>query len=192
MLTVRTMKCAALTSIFFCGLCFGQDAPPTHPKPPVPSGIVEAVIGSGDLKPARFAQVLAVPAQVAGRLETAVERVSGVIEDARAKAERGTATDLVELQCVAALIQIEPALAKLRQSANENPSAGVVVADADELGEFTLNGLNKEPYKIFAIGKIGMNAAIWIVDFDPSGQPGRIKMVKARLACYDPNGYFKP
>jgi hypothetical protein len=90
------------------------------------------------------------------------------------------------------LIQIEPALAKLRQSANENPSAGVVVADADELGEFTLNGLNKEPYKIFAIGKIGMNAAIWIVDFDPSGQPGRIKMVKARLACYDPNGYFKP
>jgi hypothetical protein len=197
MITTRLLKFGSLASLYFWGFCFAQQktsSPDAQVNAGTTSGIVEAVIGNGDLKPARFAQVVAVPTQTATDLKKAVSSISDVIDNARTKAQEGPQASMVELQCVVALMKIKPSLSALKQAANGNPnnSQGIVVADADEMGEFTLKGLSKQPYTIFATGKIGMNAALWLVDLAPSGQPDRLKLVRPQLACYDPNGLYKP
>jgi hypothetical protein len=197
MATTHLLKLASLTSLCFWSFCLAQQktsVPDAQLNAGITSGIVEAAIGNGDLKPARFAHVVAVPTQAAGDLKKAVGSISDVIDNARAKAQEGPQASMVELQCVGALMKIKPALETLRQAANGNPnnSQGVVFADADEMGEFTLRGLSKQSYTIFATGKVGMNAALWLVDLAPSEQSDRLKMARPQLGCYDPNGLYKP
>ena len=42
------------------------------------------------------------------------------------------------------------------------------------------------------MGKIGMNAAVWFVDIAQADHSERIKLVRPRIACYDPNAKFQP
>ncbi len=175
-------------------LCFWPFAFAQQEAPAPVAGIVEAEIGNGDLKPARFAQVVAMPTRAAADMRKAVDVVSSVVDDARAKAEEGPQRDMVELQCVAGMNKLKPAFVALKQAAVSDPSnsQGIVAADADEMGEFTLKGLTKQPYTVFATGKIGMNAAIWFVDLAPSEQSSRLKMARPQVTCYDPHGDYRP
>jgi hypothetical protein len=155
---------------------------------------VEAMIGSGDLKPARFAKVFAIPTQSANQVKDAIVSVAEALDDARSKAESISpeSADMIDIQCLIALTQLKPALIKLGHAADANPSKGIVVTDADEMGEFKLNGLVDQPYTVFAMGKIGMNAAVWFVDIAQADHSERIKLVRPQIACYDPNAKFQP
>jgi hypothetical protein len=152
------------------------------------------MIGSGDLKPARFAKVLAIPTQSANQMKSAIVSLSEALDDARTKARRVSqeSANLVDVQCLIALTQLKPALLKLGQAADANPSKGIVVTDADEMGEFKLNGLVDQPYTVFAMGKIGTNAAVWFVDIALADRSERIKLVRPQIACFDPNADFRP
>lgn len=185
--------CVALAfgSVLPCGL--SQSTAPVSPSTSDrTTGIVEAVIGNGDLKPARFAQIIAVPASLATDIKAAVSTMADAVEKARAGAKSGPETNLIEAQCVAAMLQVRPAITRLSEVGHANPQSGVISTEADELGEFSLTALRDDTYVIFATGKIGMNAAIWLVDIAPSARSERIKLVRPQLACYDPNGLYKP
>lgn len=162
------------------------------------NGIVEAVIGNGDLKPARFAQVVAVPTKAAEDMKNAVGLVSNAVDSARSKADLpyhdSLDAELVEQQCVMGMIAIKPSFSTLRKLAADNPNnaQGVVSADADEMGEFKLKGMVAQPYTIFATGKVGMNVALWFVDIPIAGQSDRVKLTRPQITCYDPKGRYKP
>jgi hypothetical protein len=188
------VKSSVLLSALIWSLGIGQQPTPTQPSQRSTSGIVEAVIGNGDLKPARFAHVVAVPAGIAGDFKSAVGSMSKAIDDLRAGPKGGKYPypEEIELQCVKALIKVEQSLAILRKSAKDDPDKGVILADADELGEFNLSGLGDGAYTVVATGKVGLNGAFWLVELEPSGQSKRIKMTRPQFACYDPDGLFKP
>lgn len=139
------MKLRALCIAFVLGSVLpvgaSQSAAPAAPiASDHASGIVEAMIGNGDLKPARFAQVIAVPASLAGDIKTAIGTMADLVDKARVGAKQGPDTDLIEMQCVAGLLQIRPAITRLSQIGNANTQSGVIATDADELGEFFFNG----------------------------------------------------
>jgi hypothetical protein len=193
---VTMLKSAGLAYVFLWQLGLGQQTTSMQQGSTTTSGIVEAVMENGDLKPARFAHVVAMPTERSGNFKAAVGALSKGVDDARATALKsivpGPAGNVVETQCVLALMQIESSFIALRQSANDDPDKALVFSDADELGEFKLDGLAKRPYTILAIGKIGMNDALWLMDLEPSEKSGQLKMVRPQLACSDPNGSYKP
>lgn len=164
-------------------LCSAQTTTP--PTSGVTSGIVEAVIGNGDLVPARFAKIYALPGESAAGVRAILQQFSDALKAARANAHNQPARDLVEIQCVKGLIQIQPKFVLLGQA------PGSIAAGADELGEFTLKSLLNQTYTVFAIGRAGMNAALWIEDLTAAKQPERLKLTKPSISCYDPDAYFK-
>jgi hypothetical protein len=151
-------------------VCFGQQNDSTTDRQPTKdtmAGVVEAEIGSGDLKLGRFAQIIAIPAPAAAQIKAALVRTSDVLNQERSKALDQLGQDNLELACIKGVITFAPAFVSARQAGASNPSARVVQSDADELGEFTLKGLAPNtPYTVIAIGKTGMNDAIWLADFD--------------------------
>lgn len=83
---------------------------------------------------------------------------------------------------------------RLYETAKANPgnSAGIMATDADENGDFHISGLRDAPYTVVAIGRVGMNAAFWMVDIPESALSNPIKMAKPNIGCYDPDSQFKP
>jgi hypothetical protein len=171
-----------------------SSAAQTQPDLQTTSGIVEAEIANGDLKPARFAKIFALPTQSADSMKNAILNVSGVLNEQRSKANDPSEKELIEIECLKGLVQLRPVFEKLKQAAleNQNKPGGPIFTESDELGEFQLKGINSAPYTVFAIGKFGMNAGIWFLDSAPSSQPDRLKLTRPQVACYDPNGYFEP
>jgi hypothetical protein len=168
-----------------CSLADAQSPDRTPPPSGVTVGIVEAVIGSGDLVPARFARILALSTEKAAVLKPLLQSFSDAVEEARAKARNDPQKRLAELECVKGLIQLLPGLVATERV------PGTVATDADETGEFKLKGLLNQTYTVFATGRVGMNAGLWWQDLTPSEQPDRLKLTKPRIACYDPDAFFK-
>lgn len=178
-MTIRINHTATL-SLLLCSLAGAQSTDKTPPPSGVTAGIVEAVIGNGDLLPARFAKILALPSDKAASTKSALQTVSNYVDELRAKD-----SSIGEAGCIQALITLKPSIVAARGS------SGALAADADETGEFTLRGLLNQTYTVIAIGRFGMNAALWLEDLAPSKQADRLKLVRPIISCYDPNSYFK-
>ena len=116
-------------------------------------------------------------------VKSTLQALSDALRELRAKAYSEPDKALVEVECVKALIQIRPAFVAL---ATEGSSA----TDADETGEFKLKGLLDQPYTVLAIGRVGMNAGLWLDDLPPSARHDRLRLVKPTIACYDPSHFF--
>jgi len=161
------------------------------------SGIVEAVIGNGDLKPARFAKLFVIPAQNSDQARGGILNFAKTVEDARMAAQRqegpvGPEGDMVEIQCLAGLIKIRLSLITTSINASESSetSQNLMEFDADELGKFQLKGIKSDSFIIVAVGKVGMNGAIWISETETVSQPNEIKLSQPVLSCYDAQGVF--
>ena len=135
------------------------DAPVVHsPAINATHGIVEAEIGSGDLKPARFAKLLVIPADKAGPVVDGINQVGAAADTGRRKADNDPERSMVEIECLKALVQLKVALVTAGINASSNPSQGILAVDADESGQFSFTETKPEPFVIIAIGKAGMNA----------------------------------
>jgi hypothetical protein len=82
--------------------------------------------------------------------------------------------NLVEIECAKGLIRIRPIL--------EGTGKPTI---ANELGEFQLQ-VPKQPYTVIAIGRVGMNAALWVGDL--ASDQSVLKLARPTVACYDPSG----
>ena len=160
-------------------------------------GIVEAVIGNGDLKPARFAKIFVIPAQNADQAKSGILNLARTLEDARTAARRqegpnGPEGSMVEIECLAGLIKIRLSLitGSINASANPETSQNLVAFDADELGKFQLKGIKSDSFIVVAVGKVGMNGAIWVSETESASQPNEIKLSQPLLSCYDAQGVF--
>jgi hypothetical protein len=176
---------------------------PNAPNSPTPgdsgitSGVVEAEIGNGDLKPARFAKLFVIPAQNADQAKSGILNLAKVLEDARATARRqegpnGPGGSLVELECLKGLVNIRLSLitGSINASASPETSQNLVEIDADELGKFQLKGIKSDSFIVVAVGKVGMNGAIWVSETEAVSQPNEIKLSQPVLSCYDAQGVF--
>jgi hypothetical protein len=163
------------------------------PKPIQASGIVEAVIGSGDMKLGRFARILFIPTASAGNVKSAVGEAQQLL-GSKLQSQDDTQQQIGEMFCTPFLLRIRQPMDRLYETAKSNPgnSAGIMATDADENGEFHISGLRDVPYTVVAIGRVGMNAAFWMVDVPESSLSKPIKLVKPNIGCYDPNSQFKP
>lgn len=156
-----------------------------QPPPEVTVGIVEALIGNGDLIPARFAKIFVLPTDKAASLSPSLQALSAATDQLRAQLRNDKG--LAELECTKALIQTGPMLLGILAK------LGAVVTDADEAGEFRVNGLRADQgYTVYAIGRAGMNVAVWQQELTPSNRTDRVKLAQPQIACYDPDGFFKP
>jgi hypothetical protein len=158
------------------------------PSPPtVPTGIVEAEIGSGDLKPARFANLFVIPADKAGPIIKGIDDLRRVKDNAMPEVGDFWGRQVVEGQCLIALTQFSIAMLKGSAHAGENPETAqnLFLLNADEEGHFTLAGVRSERFVIIGIGKVGMNAAIWISDPITMKESTEIKLTQPTLSCYD-------
>lgn len=162
-------------------------------------GIVEAELVNGDLKPARFAKVYAIPADSPVRLKNAVAFKSAIasiaqtLDDTQKKiAALGLEQTIVEPLCTASLNTIRTQTLQAEKAANDTSSnsSGIIATSADEMGEFTLKEMNSGPYVIFAIGKVGVNSAIWLADSTSFDAGQKLKLTKPEISCYDPT--FQP
>ena len=174
--------------------CSAQTASASVTPPPnATTGIVEAVMANGDLKPARFAQVYAIPLDSAADIKKIVGSVSSAIDSLRTAAagQPQAASQIAEAQCVTALVAVKPTLEALRGPGSNTPPSGIVAVDADEMGEFTLRGLTDQTYTVIAIGKAGNNAGIWLVDLTFSDQANKLKLVRPVIACYDQSNLYR-
>jgi hypothetical protein len=161
----------------------------------IASGIVEAEIGNGDLKPARFAKLFVIPAQNADQARSGILNLAKVLEDARTAARRqegpsGPEGSMVEIQCLAGLIKIRLSLitGSINASASPETSQNLVEIDADELGKFQLKGIKSDSFIVVAVGKVGMNGAIWVSETETASQPKEITLSQPVLSCYDAQG----
>jgi len=161
----------------------------------IASGVVEAEIGNGDLKPARFAKLFVIPAQNADQARSGILNLAKVLEDARAAARRqegpsGPEGSMVEIQCLTGLIKIRLSLitGSLNASASPETSQNLVEIDADELGKFQLKGIKSDSFIVVAVGKVGMNGAIWVSEAETASQPKEITLSQPVLSCYDSQG----
>ena len=175
------------------------DAPNSHTLSDagITSGVVEAEIGNGDLKPARFAKIFVIPAQNADQAKSGILNLARTLEDARTDAVRqqgpgGPASSLVEMQCLAGLIKIRLSLitAGINAAASPETSQNIVPFDADEQGHFQLKGIKADSFIVIAVGKVGMNAAIWLSETETANQPNEITLSQPVLSCYDAQGVF--
>lgn len=157
------------------------------------SGIVEAVIGNGDMKVARFARLLFIPTASASDLKNALAQAKDLL-DSKQQSQDDVQRQIGQAACVSVLLQIRRPIDRLYDNAKANPnnSQGISSTDANEEGEFQISGLHDVPYTVIALGKVGMNAALWTIDISESTLSARIKLVKPSIACYDPNSQFKP
>ena len=162
------------------------------------SGIVEAELVNGDLKPARFAKVYAIPADTPVRLKNAEDiksiyaSIAQTLDDTQKKmAALGLDQTIVEPLCTASLNTIRTQMLQLDNAAKDTSSnSGVIATSADEMGEFTLKGMNSGPYVIFAIGKVGLNSAVWVADSTSFDSGRKLKLTGPEISCYDPT--FQP
>jgi hypothetical protein len=166
-----------------------SDSLNTHPpSPPMsPTGIVEAEIGSGDLKPARFANIFVIPADRAGPIIKAIDDIRDAIDEAKKKAGWDTERQVIEQQCLIGLTQVGIAMLKASADAGGNPETAqnLFQLNANEEGRFTLAGVRSERIVIIAIGKVGMNLAAWISDPITMKGSAEIKLTQPALSCYD-------
>jgi hypothetical protein len=164
-------------------------------------GIVEAELVNGDLKPSRFAKVYAIPADTpvclknTEGIKSALASIAQTLDDTQKKLEKlspdhGQA--IVENLCATSLSIIRTQTLQLDKAANDTSSnsPGIIASSADEMGEFALKGMNPGPYVIFAIGKVGLNSAVWIVDSGSFNSDQKLKLTKPVISCYDPT--FQP
>jgi hypothetical protein len=163
----------------------------------ITSGVVEAEIRNGDLKPARFAKIFVIPAQNADQAKSGILNLARTLEDARTAARRqegpnGPGGSLVELECLKGLVNIRLSLitGSINASASPETSQNLVEIDADELGKFELKGIKSESFIVVAVGKVGMNGAIWVSETETLSQPNEIKLSQPILSCYDAQGVF--
>jgi hypothetical protein len=175
------------------------DAPNFHtPRDSgITSGVVEAVIGNGDLKPARFAKIFVIPDQNADQAKSSILNLAKTLEDARTTARRqegpnGPGGSLLEIECLKGLINIRLSLitASINASASPETSQNLMAFDADELGKFQLKGIKSDSFIVVAVGKVGMNGAIWVSETETASQPNEIKLSQPVLSCYDAQAVF--
>jgi hypothetical protein len=175
------------------------DAPNSHTPSDsgITSGVVEAELGNGDLKPARFAKIFVIPAEKADQATSSILNLAKALENARTAARRqegptGPEGSLVEMQCLTGLIKIRLSLitGSINASASPETSQNLVGFDADELGKFQLKGIKSDSFIVVAVGKVGMNGAIWISETETASQPNEIKLSQPVLSCYDTQGVF--
>ena len=132
-----------------------------------PQVFVEAEIGSGDLKPARFANIFVIPADRAGPIIKAIDDIRDAIDEAKKKAGWDTERQVIEQQCLIGLTQVGIAMLKASADAGGNPETAqnLFQLNANEEGRFTLAGVRSEKNRNHRdIGKVGMNLAAWISD----------------------------
>jgi hypothetical protein len=162
------------------------------------AGIVEAELVNGDLKPARFAKVYAIPADTPVRLKNAEDiksiltSIAQTLDDTQKKLGPDFGPTIVETICATSLSIIRTQMLQLDKAANEASSnnSGVIATSADEMGEFTLKGMNSGPYVFFALGKVGLNSAVWVADSTSSDSGQKLKLTRPEISCYDPT--FQP
>src|SRR5580658_10016880 len=114
--------------LFLLVLCPLAEAQSTDKAPPpagLTAGIVEAVIGNGDLVPARFAKIFALLPDKAKVVRSAAQAISDALRELRANAYNEPSKALAEVECVKALIQIRPVFVRLA-------TEGTLATDADE------------------------------------------------------------
>jgi hypothetical protein len=97
---------------------------------------------------------------------------------------------MVEIQCLAGLIKIRLSLitGSINASASPETSQNLVEIDADELGKFQLKGIKSDSFIVVAVGKVGMNGAIWVSETETASQPKEITLSQPVLSCYDAQG----
>jgi len=167
------------------------DVPAAHPSASIVlRAIVEAEIGSGDLKPARFAKMLVVPADKAAPAISSINNLSAAVEAARRNAHNDSERSLVDIECLKGLVQIKLALVTAGINASSDSSQNIQFFDADDSGQFSLTGIKFEGFVIVAIGKVGMNGAIWVSEPIDSNHQGDIKLDQPTVACYDAQAVF--
>src|SRR6185437_1929121 len=107
-------------------------------RPNATRGVVEAVLENGDMKPARFAQVYAIPAGAAADIKKTIGSISAAVDALRTAAvgQPQAASQIAETQCVMAVAKVKPILEGLKTSRNGAAPPSVVTVDADEMGEF--------------------------------------------------------
>ena len=162
------------------------------------AGIVEAELVNGDLKPARFAKVYAIPADTPVRLKNAEDiksiltSIAQTLDDTQKKLGPDFGPTIVETICATSLSIIRTQMLQLDKAANEASSnnSGVIATSADEMSEFTLKGMNSGPYVFFALGKVGLNSAVWVADSTSSDSGQKLKLTRPEISCYDPT--FQP
>ena len=163
------------------------------------AGIVEAELVNGDLKPARFAKVYAIPADTPVRLKNAEDiksilaSIAQTLDDTQKKmAASGLDQTIVEPLCTFSLNTIRTQMLRIDNAANDpsSNSSGVIATSADEMGEFTLKGMSSGLYVIFAIGKVGLNSAVWVADSTSTDSGQKLKLTRPEISCYDPT--FQP
>ena len=158
------------------------------PSPPiVPRGIVAAEIGSGDLKPARFANLFVIPADKAGPIIEGIDHLREVIDELNSNAGGDTGRAVIDAQCLIGLTQLKIGMLKASAHAGENPETAqnIFPLNADEEGHFTLAGVQSERFVIIGIGKVGMNVATWISNPITINESKEIKLTRPTLSCYD-------
>lgn len=164
-------------------------------------GIVEAEMVNGDLKPARFAKVYAIPADSSERLKntvafkSAIASIAQTLDDTPKELDKlspGYGQAIDEKLCAIGLSIVRTPTLQFDKAANDTSSnsTGIIATTADEMGEFTLKGMNPGPYVIFAIGKVGLNSAVWIADSGSFNSDQKLKLTKPEISCYDPT--FQP
>ncbi len=159
----------------------------------VTNGIVEAEIGNGDLKPARFAKIFVLSAQKAVDVKSGIFTVAGSLKEARRDTEpNGPERSLVEIECLKGLIKLKLALVTsgINATSSLETSQDIVPIDADELGQFQLKGVNFNSYVVVAVGKVGMNGAIWVSETRTANQQDVIKLSQPVFSCYDEQAVF--
>jgi hypothetical protein len=88
-----------------------------------PMGIVAAEIGNGDLKPARFANLLALSPDLAGPVLVGIAQMKSTKEDAMRKAGSELQRRLTEIACLKGLIQVRVEILKAADAARKNSGA---------------------------------------------------------------------
>ena len=131
-------------------LTVASDSLNAHPSNPpiVPTGIVAAESGSGDLKPARFANLFVIPADKAAPIIEGIDNLIKPIDEAKMTVVSDTGRAVIELQCLMGLTQLRIVMLKASGDASKNAETAqnLFLLKADEEGRFTLNGVRSERF----------------------------------------------
>ena len=175
------------------------------PKPGVVSGRIFAITGSGDIKPARMANVYLLYINGLVMLKDDVnsagmrwlrEETEALKEDnARAEADLMANAKLPfrerrrvseSLRCREDLLIYHKALeGTLRWAVDQNKQSQILLADADEEGNFNMPVAQPGIYTLLVFGRAGLNEALWELG-DVKVAPGletRLKVFAPKKSC---------
>lgn len=159
------------------------------------SGQVSAILGSGDLKPARFAQVylfyINTPERFTGKEPISSLKTAGIVywgqmgefvlNEAKRTVENRNYTGQSSCQ---ELAEYNLSRLKALDWARQNDSRQVIETQADEEGQFTFGNVPPGVWGLIVNGRVGMNDAFWeqTVTLE-AGKRTSIKLVSPKASC---------